>query len=338
MQPNIRLGFLTHTEGTGTAYQIYQETLALFAAADALGFDVGWLAEHHFKPVAGRLPSLFPFLAAAAQRTCRIRLGVATVLLPYSNPFRVAEDAAVVDTLSGGRLELGVGSGLDPLEYDVFGVDFALRHTITTAAVNQLLRALRGEPLGAHGQVLEPPAPLLAGRLWQAAMSESGAQYVARQGAGLILARTASEHGRRTDENQLPVAQAYLAAWQESAPPRIAVSRTVVTAKDKRTALASMEVGVARFLPQMIERGVLPAGLSLDEYCRQLHFAYGHPDEVIEFLAGDRVLPYATDLILQVNPATPPLEEALRILEEITVQIAPAFGWRPALSSIQESI
>lgn len=115
MQPNIRLGFLTHTEGTGTAYQIYQDTLALFAAADRLGFDVGWLAEHHFKPVAGRLPSLFPFLAAAAQRTCRIRLGVATLLLPYANPFRVAEDAAVVDTLSGGRLELGVGSPMPPI-------------------------------------------------------------------------------------------------------------------------------------------------------------------------------------------------------------------------------
>jgi hypothetical protein len=88
----------------------------------------------------------------------------------------------------------------------------------------------------------------------------------------------------------------------------------------------------------MIERGVLPSGLSLDEYCRQLHFAYGHPDEVIEFLAGDRVLPYATDLILQFNPATPPLEETLRILEEIASQIAPAFGWRPAFSSIQEPV
>ena len=74
MNQRIRLGFLTHSEGAGDAGRIYQETLELFAAADQIGFDVGWLAEHHFKRVLGRLPSLFPFLAVAAERTRQIRL------------------------------------------------------------------------------------------------------------------------------------------------------------------------------------------------------------------------------------------------------------------------
>lgn len=149
----LRLGFLTHSEGAGNPRRIYQETLDLFVVADQLGFDVGWLAEHHFKEAAGRLPSLFPMLAAAAERTRRIRLGASVILLPFTHPLRVAEDAAVVDALSDGRLELGVGSGGDLLEFEAYGVDLAQRHPLTTTALATLQRALRGEALGEHGQI-----------------------------------------------------------------------------------------------------------------------------------------------------------------------------------------
>lgn len=329
MQPGTRLGIFTHTEGAGDPRRIYQETLELFVAAEELGFDVGWLAEHHFKPVAGRLPSLFPFLAAASQRTQRLRLGAAVILLPYSHALRVAEDAAVVDTLSDGRLELGVGGGLDPLEFEAFGVDFAQRHAITTASFTTLQAALRGEPLGEHRQLLEPPAPTLANRLWQAAMSRTGAQYVARLGAGLVLARQAQAVDQRTDESQIPIVETYLENWRETTPPRIAVSRSVYPTVDRRTALAELREGVMRIAQGMSRRGVLPAGLALEEYCAAINIAYGHPDEVIESLAADKVIPYATDLILQFNPASPPLHETIRICEEIATRIAPSLGWRP---------
>ena len=108
---SIRLGFLTHLEGDRDPRQVYEDALTLFSAADQLGFDVGWIAQHHFRTHPGRLPSPFPFLAAAAQRTKRLRLGTAVVTLPLEQPLRVAEDAAVVDLLSDGRLELGLGSG-----------------------------------------------------------------------------------------------------------------------------------------------------------------------------------------------------------------------------------
>src|SRR5947209_2888420 len=99
MSQRIRLGFLTHLEGAGDPRRIYQETLELFVAADQLGFDTGWIAQHHFRIHAGRLPSPFPFLATAAERAKRIRLGTSIVVLPLENPLRVAEDAAVVDAL-----------------------------------------------------------------------------------------------------------------------------------------------------------------------------------------------------------------------------------------------
>lgn len=330
MSQRIRLGFLTHSEGTGDPRRIYQETLDLFVAAEQLGFDVGWLAEHHFKEAAGRLPSLFPMLAAAAERTSRIRLGASVILLPFTHPLRVAEDAAVVDALSDGRLELGVGSGGDPLEFEAYGVDLAQRHPLTTNALATLKQALRGEPLGERGQYLQPPAPTLVNRLWQSALSVGGAHYVAQQRAGLLLARSAWENETPTDQNQLPVAEAFQSSWLDApTPPRLALSRGIYPAADKRTALAELREGVGRFVDKLVNQGQLPSGLSFEAYCGRLHIAYGHPDEIAEFLLADKIFPFATDLILQFNPATPSLDRAIQMFEQIATQIAPALGWQP---------
>ena len=84
------------------------------AHAEALGFDSAWVAQHHFHELEGGLPSPVVFLAHVAARTRRIRLGTGIVTLPMENAVRVAEDAIVLDLLSGGRLELGVGTGGEP--------------------------------------------------------------------------------------------------------------------------------------------------------------------------------------------------------------------------------
>ncbi|MXZ21967.1 MAG: LLM class flavin-dependent oxidoreductase, partial [Caldilineaceae bacterium SB0665_bin_25] len=98
--PNpFRLGFLSHLRGRADAEQAYRENLEIFEAADRLGFDAVWVAQHHFKDLGGMLPSPFPFLAAVAQRTRRLRLGTSIIVLPFEHPLRVAEDAAVVDTI-----------------------------------------------------------------------------------------------------------------------------------------------------------------------------------------------------------------------------------------------
>jgi alkanesulfonate monooxygenase SsuD/methylene tetrahydromethanopterin reductase-like flavin-dependent oxidoreductase (luciferase family) len=138
MNSSFRLGFLTHLEGADDPRRIYQETLDLFVAADQLGFDVVWVAQHHFKERSGCLPSPFPFLAVAAERTQHLRLGTSIVVLPLEHPLRVAEDAAVVDALSGQRLELGVGSGGDAAEFQAFGVDLAQRHACNKRCVVNL--------------------------------------------------------------------------------------------------------------------------------------------------------------------------------------------------------
>jgi alkanesulfonate monooxygenase SsuD/methylene tetrahydromethanopterin reductase-like flavin-dependent oxidoreductase (luciferase family) len=108
------------------------------------------VAQHHFDASAGGRrrpsrswpPSPFPLLAAVAERTSRIRLGTAVVTLPLEDPPRVAEDAAVLDALSGGRLELGVGSGAGPDTFAAFGKRFDSRRKDNSAAIKVLTAAL----------------------------------------------------------------------------------------------------------------------------------------------------------------------------------------------------
>jgi alkanesulfonate monooxygenase SsuD/methylene tetrahydromethanopterin reductase-like flavin-dependent oxidoreductase (luciferase family) len=100
----------------------YQDTLEQIVYADALGFDIAWLAELHFYQPFSILSSPLILAAALAQRTRRIRLGTAVALLPLQHPVRVAEDAATVDLLSQGRLELGVGRGAIAIHFQGFNV------------------------------------------------------------------------------------------------------------------------------------------------------------------------------------------------------------------------
>jgi alkanesulfonate monooxygenase SsuD/methylene tetrahydromethanopterin reductase-like flavin-dependent oxidoreductase (luciferase family) len=123
-EKKMRFGFMDHlpcaewqSEG-----QRYSDILGQIELGDKVGFDTAWLAEIHFFPNVSRIASPLTVLAAAAQRTERIRLGTAVTLLPLHNPLKIAEDAATVDILSDGRLELGVGRGAAPMMFTAYNV------------------------------------------------------------------------------------------------------------------------------------------------------------------------------------------------------------------------
>lgn len=101
----------------------YRELIDEAVEADRLGFDTIWLAEVHFAPRFSLMPSPMLLLAAIAQRTSRIRLGLAVNLVPLHHPMRLAEETAMLDVLSSGRVEFGAGRGAFPLNYRGFGVD-----------------------------------------------------------------------------------------------------------------------------------------------------------------------------------------------------------------------
>ncbi len=116
------LSIMDHHPNLGRSVPaFYKEVLAQIEAAEALGFHSVWFAEHHFSNY-GSCPAPPVLLAAAAQRTRQIRLGVAVSVLPFHNPVEIAEQYAMVDVLSDGQLDLGVGRGYLAHEYAGFRV------------------------------------------------------------------------------------------------------------------------------------------------------------------------------------------------------------------------
>ena len=115
----MRFGFFDQLPcaGDSSERERYHDLIAQIELGDALGFDTVWLGELHFSRAFSILADPLMVLAAAAQRTTRIRLGTAVTLLPLHNPVKIAEQAAVTDILSDGRLEFGVGRGTAPVHY-----------------------------------------------------------------------------------------------------------------------------------------------------------------------------------------------------------------------------
>jgi alkanesulfonate monooxygenase SsuD/methylene tetrahydromethanopterin reductase-like flavin-dependent oxidoreductase (luciferase family) len=332
-KPRFRLGFLTHVQGRGDLTTTYRNAQELFVVADELGFDVGWVAQHHAPLGGGGLPSPWTFLAHAAARTKRIRLSTAITILPLENPVRLAEDVSVVDTLSGGRVEIGVGSGGSEMEYLAFGRDVARKRELTSEGLEVLRSALANREVGTTGFAIQPPAGDFSERIWQAVFSAPGARYAAAGGSNLLLNRAAYGYSEPTDEVQRPWANAYLEAWNLPRSPRIGLSRFVFPAKDKKTALDQIGADVLAAAQRFAIRGAFPAGITQQDALRRFHSFYGHPDEIIAALRREKVLPVATDLVTQFNPAVPDHDAAIRALELIAREVAPALGWQPSTES-----
>src|SRR5919112_4450410 len=125
-----RLGFFTRLLDQASAGERYRLAAEQIGHAERNGFDSAWVAQHHFHEAEGGLPSPLVFLSHVAARTSTIRLGTGIITLPLENPVRVAEDTAVLDLLSGGRLEIGVGTGGTPSSFTAFGLDSANRSEI----------------------------------------------------------------------------------------------------------------------------------------------------------------------------------------------------------------
>jgi putative FMN-dependent luciferase-like monooxygenase len=330
-----RLGFFTRLLDRTDAGERYRLATAQIACAERHGFDSAWVAQHHFVETEGGLPAPFVFLAQVAAHTTRIRLGTGIVTLPMENPLRVAEDAAVLDLLAGGRLEVGVGPGGTPSAFASFGLDHAERNDIFDRHLTAVRAAWRGEPLGSGRNHLYPAAPHLVDRVWQATFSVAGGARAGRAGDGLMLSRTQpraadAPHAALADL-QNPIIDAYLAALPAGREPRIMGSRSVFAADDRKAAQDLSLAGLRRYGERLRAAGRPVLGDTFEELIAASDAHVGTPDDVIASLSADRTLDRVTDLVVQVHSMDPPHPLILRSIELVAEQVAPAFGWaRPA--------
>jgi alkanesulfonate monooxygenase SsuD/methylene tetrahydromethanopterin reductase-like flavin-dependent oxidoreductase (luciferase family) len=147
-------------EADGDAPALYNKWVEQVIAADELGFGCAWFTEHHFSIFGGMLPNPGLFMAAIAQRTQHIRLGTAVILLPFRNPVRVVEDVAMLDILSGGRIDMGIGRGMDVQYHPIFGVDIATSQEKFDEQVEMVKAAFRDEPFTWAGEFFQCPEPI----------------------------------------------------------------------------------------------------------------------------------------------------------------------------------
>lgn len=197
MRPNLRFGacydLRNPTSSDLSTPDLYARVLDQISWLDELGYDLIWFTEHHFVD-DGYLPSWVPVAGAVAARTRRVRISTDITLLPFQHPLRLAEDLAVLDNLSGGRMEVGVGMGYAPHEFTGFGVPRSRRVSLTEEGVEVLQRAFAGGRFSYEGRryrfedVRVTPEPVQPGGppIWMAAMGRPGAERAARYGLNLL--------------------------------------------------------------------------------------------------------------------------------------------------------
>jgi len=156
----------------------YGFTLEMCEEAERLGADSVWFTEHHLFE-DGYLTQPLTIAAAAAARTSRVRVGTAALIAPYRKSAQLAEEATVVDLISGGRLDLGLGAGYRHPEFDLFGADFSARYEATDQTVRDL-RRYWAEPAMMPPPV-QQPVPIFLGY-----QGPKGARRAGLLGEGLL--------------------------------------------------------------------------------------------------------------------------------------------------------
>lgn len=135
-----------------SAAQYFSETLDLLEFADKLGFDSVKIIEHYFTPYGGYSPDPLQFLAAASQRSKRMRLMTGAVVPAFNNPLKLAGQVALLDSLSGGRLDLGLARAFLPHEFDAFGLSMSDSRPLYEETIEALIRLLTEENVTFEGR------------------------------------------------------------------------------------------------------------------------------------------------------------------------------------------
>ncbi len=213
----MKVGIFDHLDrGDTPLTEFYEQRIELIETADALGIDSYHLAEHHWNPV-GMAPQPGIFLAAAAKRTKRIRLGPLAYALAFHNPLLLAEEICMLDHLSGGRFELGVGRGISPWELSMFGITMNETRDLFREAMEVMIQYFTSDAVthrGARWRYYDVPVQIKPLQqpfppLWYGSTSGATRDYIAGLGAAMNAGWAPSARIRQA-------ADLYRAAWERN--------------------------------------------------------------------------------------------------------------------------
>ncbi|MCP3822715.1 LLM class flavin-dependent oxidoreductase [Streptomyces sp. A3M-1-3] len=309
--------------------EIYEDSLSLASEAEAAGFESVWLSEHHLTE-DGYLPSLFPALAAIAARTERIRLGTAMLLAPLQHPLRLAEDAAVTDLLTSGRLELGIAPGYREKEFDALDVPRAERGSRTDETVEILREAWAGRPFSFTGRhfrfndVTVTPEPLQRPHppLWIGGGSRAAAVRAGRYGCHFLpdlgtpaeivdlYRSTLREHGHDPADFEVTAV----------------VSPGIYVCEDAEQGWEEVKEHYLYLLNTYMEWFGNPTMASADELPREM-FLVGPPDAIADGLRQRLKSLGQVDRVIFFGRAPGlPIDEARRSLDLFAEHVIPQFA------------
>jgi alkanesulfonate monooxygenase SsuD/methylene tetrahydromethanopterin reductase-like flavin-dependent oxidoreductase (luciferase family) len=328
----LSFGFWNEAQGSRvrTAREAQAQSLELAIAAEDIGIAGAYFRVHHF---ADQQASPFVLMSAIAARTTTLEFGTGVVDMRYETPLYLAEQAAQLDLLSDGRLQLGISRGSPETVqagYRHFGhtptgstdADMARAHT------DLFLRAIEGEPIaepnrqmvrGSNAVPISPQSPSLRQRVWWGAGSLSTAEWAADQGMQLMSSTLLLEdRGIPFDRLQREQIDAFRAGWADAEwqwEPQVSVSRSIVPLVDD----------VSRAYFGRDRRGGEGVG-QIDGVSARFGPSFvGEPDDLVERLRSDVAL-QAADMVLITVPNLLGVDFNARLLEAV-FSIGKELGW-----------
>jgi alkanesulfonate monooxygenase SsuD/methylene tetrahydromethanopterin reductase-like flavin-dependent oxidoreductase (luciferase family) len=248
----VEFGIFDHIDRGGKELeQLYEDRLSLVEAYERLGYHGYFVAEHHATPL-GMAPSPGIFLSAVAQRTQRIRLGPLVYLLPLYNPLRLIWEICMLDQLSKGRFQLGVGRGISVFELGYHNVNAMHSRALFQETLEVVLLGLREKVLnyeGRHHVYSDVPMELAPVQkphppLWAGVNSPQSAIPPAKRGMNIVM-NSPVGMARKSIE-------AYVAAFRETfgsnaALPRMGIARMIFVGETEAQAQSAAARGYASF-------------------------------------------------------------------------------------------
>jgi alkanesulfonate monooxygenase SsuD/methylene tetrahydromethanopterin reductase-like flavin-dependent oxidoreductase (luciferase family) len=303
---------------------VYARALERIEIMDRTGYDAVWLAEHHFSSFSV-CPSVHMVGVLASARTRRLRIGTGVSLAPFYHPLRLAEEVALLDLLSGGRVNWGAGRGFARVEFEAFGVPPDESTSRFRETVEIVLKAWTDERLSFAGQhfrfdgieVLPKPAQRPHPPVWMAASSEGAIEWAAGRGFSILMDphSSAAEVGRK----RRLYAESLTAAGFSEAGRDIPVARLVALSRNAAEATAVARNGAqwmvdsylgAQHRPVM-QSGFTPEGVDpIRRYLDEV-ILHGTPEAVV-----DQILRLRDEIGLDYLLCAPLSHETFMLLTE----------------------